>query len=328
MKTMSQPSPYSLHEFSVDGANDSWSNLFAFVPAGSRVLDVGCSTGNFGEALEKLSGCVVTGIDLHSADIDLARTRITRAEVVDAAIPGALTALGEFDIVIFADVLEHLTYPHAALVEAAACLAPGGSVLFSIPNMAHLSVRVDLLEGRFGYTDVGILDKTHVHFYDREAVESLFADGRFDIVEEKAVRIKYPPQWVTDRLADEGLAVSGAFFDLLDATEADVLQFVGRAVPSPVGPAAETRERHRVFPPEEINAYARGVEEENARLRSGAEEALDELRVRNAELAAGNADLRAQLDAVSARVTFIRTHPVRAGVDAVMRRVEARVRRR
>ncbi|MBC7592042.1 MAG: class I SAM-dependent methyltransferase [Salinibacterium sp.] len=318
---MSQPSPYSLHEFSVDGANDSWSNLFAFVPTGSRVLDVGCSTGNFGEALEKLSGCAVTGIDIHATDIAVARTRITRAEVIDAADPGALSALGEFDIIVFADVLEHLADPHAALIEAAACLAPRGSVLFSIPNMAHLSVRIDLLEGRFGYTDVGILDKTHVHFYDREAIERIFADGGLEIVEEKAVLIEYPPQWITNRLAAIGLSVSEEFFDLLDSTEADVLQFVGRAVPSPTGPTGETRARLRVFPPEEINAYARSVEEDNVRLRAGNSDTVDALR-------AYNSDLQAQLNALRERVAYIRAHPVRAGVQAAARRVEARVRRR
>ena len=114
MKLPSRPSPHSRHEFAVDGANDSWSDPFAFVPVGSCELDAGCSTGSLGEALEKLSGCVVTGIDLHSDDIEVARTRFTRAEVVDAGAPAALSVPGSFDIVTFADVLGHLIDPHAA----------------------------------------------------------------------------------------------------------------------------------------------------------------------------------------------------------------------
>lgn len=75
MDAMSQPSSDSRHEFAADGKNDRWSNLLAVVPVGSRVLDVGCSTGNFGEALEKLQECAVTGIDLNPDDIDAATKR-------------------------------------------------------------------------------------------------------------------------------------------------------------------------------------------------------------------------------------------------------------
>ena len=257
---MSELSPYSKHEFPVDGDNDSWSNIFACVPDGSRVLDVGCSTGSFGAALEARKGCKVVGIDLSEQDIAVAQGRISRAEVLDATEPGALDTLGKFDVIVFADVLEHLVDASATLIAITSSLNEGGVVLYSIPNMAHLSVRMDLLEGRFGYTEEGILDKTHIHFHDRESVEILFESSGYEITHEKSVSIRYPESWINEHLAANGLIAESAFFEMLDRSEADVFQFVGRAIPRPAGIPTEGRLRTRAFPPEEIRDHATRLE--------------------------------------------------------------------
>jgi 2-polyprenyl-3-methyl-5-hydroxy-6-metoxy-1,4-benzoquinol methylase len=316
MTTMTEPSPYSIHEFSVDGNNDSWSNLFGFVPENSRVLDVGCSTGNFGEALERLKGCTVVGIDISEPDIAIASTRITRAEVADVTEPGALDDLGTFDVIIYADVLEHLVNARSALIASTAALNEGGSILFSIPNMAHLSVRLDLLEGRFGYTEVGILDKTHVHFHDPEAVDSLFADSGLDIVEESSVLMEYPRSWIDERLAGLGLAANDDFTAMLERSRADVFQIVGRATPSPTPPPAEASVRVRTFPPDEINAHVRALEADNQRLRdeSVLQRQLDEQTARAD-------DLERQFAALQARLAELRHHPVRAVARVVSSRL-------
>jgi 2-polyprenyl-3-methyl-5-hydroxy-6-metoxy-1,4-benzoquinol methylase len=321
---MTELSPYARHEFVDANSNDSWSNLFGFIPEGARVLDVGCSTGNFGEALERIKHCTVVGIDIFADDIAVARTRISRAEVRDATVAGALDDLGEFDVIIFADVLEHLVDARAALVACTPSLAEGGAVLYSIPNMAHLSVRLDLLEGRFGYTEVGILDRTHVHFHDREGVDALFADSGFDIADERSVSFPYPPKWIEDRLDRMGLTGSPAFDALLRSTEADVLQFVGRAVVSPAGLSATPHERHRTFPPEEISAYAAVIEAENQRL-------LIEVRDTQLALAALRSEallhrhrgdsFEQQLAALQARVAELKSHPVRTVLGVLKRRL-------
>ena len=191
---MSELSPYAHHEFQADGRNDSWSNLAGFVATGSRVLDIGCSTGNFGEALERAHGCTVVGIDIAREDIEVARGKISRAEVRDVTVPGVLDDLGNFDVIIFADVLEHLADPRAALMASVRALRPDGAILYSIPNMAHLSVRLDLLAGRFGYTETGILDKTYLDFYDKVTADDLFASSGLDITTERSVTFPYPPR--------------------------------------------------------------------------------------------------------------------------------------
>jgi 2-polyprenyl-3-methyl-5-hydroxy-6-metoxy-1,4-benzoquinol methylase len=321
---MTDPSPYSGHEFVLEGSNDSWSNLFTFIPEGARVLDVGCSTGNFGEALERIRGCEVVGIDIFDNDIEVARTRITRAEVRDVTVAADLADLGTFDVVVFADVLEHLLDPRAALRSCASILAPGGTVLYSIPNMAHLSVRLDLLAGRFGYTEVGILDHTHVHFYDAEAVDSLFADCGFAITDERPVRYEYPPAWLESTLDGLGLTGDARFTAMLESTEADVLQMVGRAVPNDTAEAQQLTLRTRTFPPEELHNYMVATELENRRLRLERDEASEALAAERENLAAERhraESFEQQLAAVQDRLTRLRTHPVRTVADQVSKRL-------
>ena len=247
-------SPYALHVFEPDTRNNSWSNLFNFVPENSTVLDVGCSTGNFGAALIEEKGCLVTGVDLHAADVAEAKQRLTRALVMDINDKSAAETLGTFDVIIFADVLEHLIDPRATLRALRKLLADGGSIVYSIPNMAHLSTRLDLLAGEFPYTDTGLLDRTHLHFYDREEICNLFTEAGYEIIDEKPVVVEYPRTWIRDRLAQLGLSATAEFYDLLDHTESKVFQYVGIAIP-----AAKTgspgRTRQRVMPNDEIIGY-------------------------------------------------------------------------
>jgi hypothetical protein len=56
-------------------------------------------------------------------------------------------------------------------------------VVASIPNIAHGSVRLALLQGRFRYRDLGLLDDTHLRFFTRESVQRMFDDAGFVIAE-------------------------------------------------------------------------------------------------------------------------------------------------
>ena len=72
------------------------------------------------------------------------------------------------------DVLEHLKDPWAILGNIKENLKPDGYVVASIPNIAHGAIRLALLEGRFDYTSLGILDDTHLRFFTRESIFELF----------------------------------------------------------------------------------------------------------------------------------------------------------
>jgi methionine biosynthesis protein MetW len=288
-------SPYAKHSFVAETSNNSWSNMFRFIPDGSRVLDVGCSTGNFGEALQKFKGCTTVGVDINEADIAEAKARLSEAHVLDIREPGAGDLLGTFDVVVFGDVIEHLPDPRSVLRAVHELLNPGGVIVYSIPNMGHVSVRMDLMDGRFPYTEIGLLDKTHLHFYDRAEVNGVFEDSGFAIADELSTISSYPEKWLTTRLLAMGLTPSPEFFAMLASTDAHVFQYVGIAVPG---------EGHARAP--------RPIVDEMM--------PQDEILRRTNELIVENDRLEAQLRELYARIARARKNPFAAALFELKRR--------
>jgi 2-polyprenyl-3-methyl-5-hydroxy-6-metoxy-1,4-benzoquinol methylase len=109
----------------------------------------------------------------------------TRArEWCDEVVVGDVEAVelpfdpGSFDVLLCADVVEHLRDPVLFLQRTRAVLRRGGRLVLSTPNIANWSIRMCLLVGRFRYTDRGILDRTHTHFFTRRSlIECLDAAG-------------------------------------------------------------------------------------------------------------------------------------------------------
>lgn len=260
-------SQYADHYFDENSRNNSWANMLVFIPHGARVLDVGCATANFGQWLEQHRGCEVVGVDINAEDILEAQTKISAAFILDVTDPTALQTLGTFDVIVFADVLEHLVDPRAALRACKGLLKDGGSVVYSIPHMGHISVRFNVLEGRFPYAELGLLDRTHLHFYDRVEVDSLFAGAGFSIVEQNPTVVGFPERLTTQRLAAVGLHDSPHFHAMLSATEADLYQFIGRAVPTRDVPVVARDVPDDDASPDGLLFLANAVLDENERLR-------------------------------------------------------------
>lgn len=83
-----------------------------------------------------------------------------------------------YQVILAADVLEHLYDTERMMRLIRDALEPGGRLFLSLPNVANLHVRLNLLCGRFPYADRGILDRTHrVFFTRRSATELLTANG-------------------------------------------------------------------------------------------------------------------------------------------------------
>ena len=170
----------------LDDKNTSHALIAQAVGHGKRVLDVGCAAGNFAEVLAE-RGCTVTGIELDPEAARQAEGHCERVIVGDVEYPDTANELdeGSFDVVVFGDVLEHLKDPLTALKRLKPSLKPEGYTVASIPNVAHGSVRLALLQGRFRYRSLGLLDETHLRFFTRESVEQLFEDGGFMITDLK-----------------------------------------------------------------------------------------------------------------------------------------------
>lgn len=135
-----------------------------------RVLDLGCSTGELGAMIENL-GHSVTGVDkIQPSDFKVLLSNYIAADLNDG-VPKDLN--GAFDVILCADVLEHLQAPEKLLNELHSLLSPTGEILVSIPNFGHWYPRIKTLTGLFDYDSKGILDHTHLRFFTRRSFQKL-----------------------------------------------------------------------------------------------------------------------------------------------------------
>jgi 2-polyprenyl-3-methyl-5-hydroxy-6-metoxy-1,4-benzoquinol methylase len=165
-----KPDPHSSHSIILQWLGEG---------RGRRVLDVGAADGIVSRRLTE-RGWRVTGIE---GDPALAQAGARHCERMitanlDREIP---QVVGPFDAIVYGDVLEHLTDPLRVLVELDRSLAPGGFAIISVPNIAHLYIRLLLLFGRFDYIDRGILDNTHLRFFTSRSLKALIADAGLTI---------------------------------------------------------------------------------------------------------------------------------------------------
>jgi SAM-dependent methyltransferase len=140
---------------------------------GLRVLDAGCGFATTSERIQQL-GNEVTGIEESAVACDVASKRLSR--VVQADLQQADLGDEQFDVLIFADVLEHVPWPVGVLRKYLRWLAPNGSVIVSLPNVGLWSVRFAHLFGRWQYEETGVLDRTHLRFFTRKSARWLLGE--------------------------------------------------------------------------------------------------------------------------------------------------------
>jgi 2-polyprenyl-3-methyl-5-hydroxy-6-metoxy-1,4-benzoquinol methylase len=139
-------------------------------PRGKRCLDVGCGNGALSAALRTGGAVYVAGIEPDPVAAANARQRldtVVEGGVLDDELP---FAEGEFDLILFADVLEHLPDPDAVLTRCLPLLAPGGNVVVSVPNMRFWLVLGRLAMDRWEYADHGVRDRTHLRIFTRRSL--------------------------------------------------------------------------------------------------------------------------------------------------------------
>ncbi len=168
---------------SEDSSHGRLSTLLRSRPAG-RVLDLGCSGGVLAERLEAM-GHEVTGVDVMEIDGVSERTTAFVAADLNDGIPAEVGT--GYDVVLAADVLEHLVNPGALMSQAREVLAPGGVALFCVPNIAHWYPRTRSTLGLFDYDQRGILDSTHLRFFTRRSIRRLVERQGFTIRRMEAV---------------------------------------------------------------------------------------------------------------------------------------------
>src|SRR5436190_19403283 len=120
------------------------------LPAGLRLLDLGAAGGHLGRAVRDRCAWLA-GVEPDASLPASARDGYDRWLTCGAEDVERWEA--PFDVVVCADVLEHLARPETLLERIHGWLRPGGTLLVSLPNIANVSVRVSLLPGHFRYTD-------------------------------------------------------------------------------------------------------------------------------------------------------------------------------
>ena len=146
-----------------------------------KVLEVGCATGQISRRLTA-NGCEVIGVEIDEERAKEAKKYCRYVILQDVENLDDLLYNNYFDCILFIDVLEHLKYPLIVLEKLKPYLKEDGYVIVSLPNAANLEVRLSLLLGRFEYKDCGILDKSHLRFFDEKGAKKLLEEANFEIV--------------------------------------------------------------------------------------------------------------------------------------------------
>ena len=236
----------------VEAKNTSFGKIFPLIGKKVKsVLDVGCSTGYFGRYLKDKLGVSVWGLEINKEDAQKAK------KVLDNVIIGDIETLDfkkhfgqkKFDLVIFADVLEHLKNPAKALKRVKSVLKPSGQVMASIPNVAHQSVRLQLLAGQWNYEEMGLLDKTHLRFFDYHGVVKLFESAGYFIKKIRHTVNDIPTELLKEFLEEAKISPTPQLLELLSSPEAKIYQYIVKAgIKKPKGYKSYLSKQERLLP--------------------------------------------------------------------------------
>lgn len=219
--------------FNPENENHSWTVALQYVKDKTKVLEVGCGNGNFAAAIKQLKKCSVDAVEPDKGDAQKAKKVVDRL-VIDT-LENSIKKLDryKYDQIIFLDVIEHLYTPIEALKAIKNLLKPNGTVLFSIPNMAHASVRLMLMEGKFEYGGTGLLDSTHLHFYTEDEINRIFNEAGYEIKDMSGTTVNFTKEIITHELRKLGVnRPTNELINLIMSRNAQIYQYIGTAIVS------------------------------------------------------------------------------------------------
>lgn len=151
-----------------------------------RVLEIGCGEGHLGRLLRS-RGHFVAGVELVPSVAEKAKTNLDEVFCGDIERVDLPWGANSFDVIVMADVLEHLVDPWAALKKLTALLSPGGRVVASIPNVQNYRVIRQLIRGRWKYADSGLMDIGHLRFFTWLQIVELFEDAKLNVIQRRCL---------------------------------------------------------------------------------------------------------------------------------------------
>lgn len=156
------------YDFDLDmSSENSLSLILRNIKPNSIVLEFGSAHGRMTKYLEEELNC-----DVYIVELDPVAGKEAAKYAKDFLVGDIEEYLWmsrfsniRFDYIVFADVLEHLYYPQKVLEKSTELLKKDGSIFISIPNIAHNSIIIDLINNKFKYNEIGLLDNTHIRFF-------------------------------------------------------------------------------------------------------------------------------------------------------------------
>lgn len=167
-----------LINLTLDDQNSSHFKIVNMIAPNSKVFDVGCAAGYFGEYLFKEMNCEMVGLDINPVHIAESQKTGAYKALFNINLDDDAVNLDEyngyFDYILLADVVEHLYNPQKIIAKLKPLLNPNGRILFSIPNISHACIKLKLLNNLFEYTQYGLLDSTHIRFFTLDSIIKMF----------------------------------------------------------------------------------------------------------------------------------------------------------
>ncbi|ACX51426.1 glycosyl transferase family 2 [Ammonifex degensii KC4] len=172
--------------------------ILARIPHWARmVLDVGCGAGMLGKALKERNPEVV----VHGVEI-LPQVAAKAEQVLDKVIVGNIEKLslepppGGFDVIVLADVLEHLTDPWKVVEKLVFLLSRRGLMVVSLPNLRNFTEIKSIFDGSWQYGSEGIFDQDHLRFFTAATARKMLEEAGLKVCETAFVpdvRFTFPP---------------------------------------------------------------------------------------------------------------------------------------
>lgn len=184
------------YEYEVDMSSQTApANVVRMVGKNKRVLEIGCGPGSITKLLMKQGCCRVTGLELDLEAIKKVAPyceRVMQADLNSSDWPTLLESYEAFDVVVAADVLEHLYDPWVTLKRMVSLIGQSGYLVISLPHVGHAAIAACLINGDFDYRDWGLLDRTHIRFFGLKNIKDLFSQAGLKIIE--AAYVVKPPE--------------------------------------------------------------------------------------------------------------------------------------
>ncbi len=179
------------YDYAIDLGDDSApARVVRMVGFDKRVLEIGAGPGSISRVLTRTSRCRVTALELDEAVIPLLEgscERVHRADLNSTSWPENLLNEEKFDVVVAADVLEHLYDPRSVLEQAKSLIDDNGYIVASLPHAGYHGVLASLLDENFEYRSNGLLDQGHIRFFGVKNIQALFDDAGLGIVDAEFV---------------------------------------------------------------------------------------------------------------------------------------------